>query len=102
MRFPVFWLSFKNFPLSIIKAASRKILRKDGFANFYMHPWEFTDITDKDKLGLLFYISRLSGTGMLNKLKEFILWEEAQKANFISYSSLAESVIQEKQKHPQC
>jgi peptidoglycan/xylan/chitin deacetylase (PgdA/CDA1 family) len=100
MRFPVFWLSFKNFPLGIIKTATKKILNHDGFANFYFHPWEFTDISDKDKLGLPFYISRLSGDGMLNKLEQFILWAEAQKVSFITYSSLAQSVIQKQKEHP--
>ena len=90
MRFPVFWLSFKNFPLNMIKMATRQILKHDGFANFYFHPWEFTDISDKDKLGLPFYISRLSGNGMLNKLEQFILWAEKQNIDYITYSSLAQ------------
>jgi len=100
LRFPVFWLSFKNFPLSLIKTATQQILNYDGFANFYFHPWEFTDISNKDKLGLPFYISRLSGNRMLNKLEQFILWAEAQNANFITYSSLAASIIRRKQEHP--
>lgn len=99
LRFPVFWLSFKNFPLNIIKAATRQILNHDGFVNFYFHPWEFTDISDKDKLGLPNYISRLSGNRMLNKLEQFILWAEAQNANFITYSSLAESVIRRQEEY---
>jgi peptidoglycan/xylan/chitin deacetylase (PgdA/CDA1 family) len=98
IRFPVFWLSFKNFPLSMIKAATRQILHRDGFANFYFHPWEFTDISNKDKLGLPSYISRLSGNGMLDKLEEFIIWARTQNINFITYSTLAESVIQKQRK----
>lgn len=101
IRFPVFWLSFKNFPLSIIKMAWRRILNADGFGNFYLHPWEFTDISDKDKLGLPNYISRLSGNRMLNKLEQFILWAEAQNANFITYSALAALVFRRQQEPPE-
>ena len=91
-RFPVFWLSFKNFPLAIIKTATRRIINKDGFANFYFHPWEFTPINNKKELGLPFYISKLSGNRMLRKLDCFIKWAKLLKMEFCTYSDFAQSI----------
>jgi len=85
VRFPVFWLSFKNFPLSWIKLATRWIWQADGCANLYFHPWEFTDITDRATYGLPFYVSRHSGVGMLQKLEKKIVWAK-KKADFITFA----------------
>ena len=43
--FPLFWLSFKNFPLSMIELATQLTLETDSYLNSYFHPWEFTDIS---------------------------------------------------------
>ncbi len=93
VRFPVFWLSFKNFPLAVIKHATRQIVKKDGFANFYFHPWEFTDIHNKEKLGLPFYISHLSGKGMVDKLDRFIDWCKTEGFQFDTYKNVVEKVL---------
>jgi hypothetical protein len=45
IRFPLFWLSFKNFPLSMIQLATQVTLETDSYLNIYFHPWEFTDIS---------------------------------------------------------
>ncbi len=95
LRFPIFWLSFKNFPLTVIKQATRQIVKKDGFANFYFHPWEFTDIRDKKKLGLPFYISRLSGKDMVDRLNRFITWCKAEGFQFDTYMSMVEKVLKQ-------
>ena len=41
IRFPLFWLSFKNLPLPIYKIASKLTLLWDSHLNLYFHPWEF-------------------------------------------------------------
>src|SRR5471030_71025 len=44
VRFPLFWLTFHNLPLSLIKQMSTGAIKKDGYLNLYFHPWEFTDL----------------------------------------------------------
>ena len=55
IRFPLFWLSFKNFPLSMIELATQLTLETDSYLNIYFHPWKFT------------YISRLKLPGYVKK-----------------------------------
>ena len=87
VRFPLFWLSFKNFPLSVIKTASRWIMREDGYVNLYFHPWEFTDTTDKQKFGLPFYVSD-NGRKMCSKLENYIRWGQQKGYTFTTYLDL--------------
>ena len=87
LRFPLFWLSFKNFPLSVIKSASRSVMKKDGYVNLYFHPWEFTDTTDKDTFGLPFYVSD-KGRKMLSKLDRYMSWAKQKDFRFATYYEL--------------
>lgn len=91
VRFPVFWLSFKNFPLAFVKLATRWIWRADGCVNLYFHPWEFTDTSDRDRFGLPFYVSRHSGTGMLHKLDAYIRWGR-RRAAFTTFAEWSEEI----------
>ncbi|MCU0444319.1 MAG: polysaccharide deacetylase family protein [Microscillaceae bacterium] len=89
IRFPMFWLSFKNFPLWMIQWAARWILWADPEkqVNFYFHPWEFTDVSDQAKFGLPFYVSRHSKQRILDKLEHFIRWAKPQ-GDFITFADL--------------
>eukprot|EP01132_Coremiostelium_polycephalum_P021214 gene21214-25202_t len=49
LRFPLFWLSFHNLPLWLYKYLVKRTIRKDAYLNVYFHPWEFTDLRDKNK-----------------------------------------------------
>ena len=91
LRFPLFWLSFKNFPLGVIKSASRSVMKKDGYVNLYFHPWEFTDTTDKEKFGLPFYVSD-NGEKMLNKLDRYMSWAKQKGFRFATYYDLFSKV----------
>lgn len=91
MRFPLFWLSFKNFPQALIKQASKRVMKKDGYVNLYFHPWEFTDTTDKEKFGLPFYVSD-NGKKMLGKLEGYIDWCKNKGYSFGTYYELFEKV----------
>jgi peptidoglycan/xylan/chitin deacetylase (PgdA/CDA1 family) len=71
IRFPLFWLSFKNFPLPLIKLASQWTIETDSYLNLYFHPWEFTDISQFKLPG---YIKKDSGDKMINKLEKYLLW----------------------------
>ena len=91
IRFPLFWLSFKNFPLLVIKSASKRVMKKDGYVNLYFHPWEFTDTTNKKKFGLPFYVSN-NGNMMLNKLEAYIKWCIEKNYSFSTYGDLYKTV----------
>ena len=96
-RFPLFWLSFKNFPLSLIKAASTRVMKKDSYVNLYFHPWEFTDTTDKQKLGLPFYVSN-NGEKMTNKLEKYIQWSLSKGYRFCTYYDLYSMISREEER----
>ena len=91
IRFPLFWLSFKNFPSLVIKCASKRVMKKDGYVNLYFHPWEFANTTDKEKFGLPFYVSD-TGKNMLNKLETYIKWCIEKGYSFSTYLDLYKTV----------
>jgi Polysaccharide deacetylase len=82
VRFPLFWLSFKNLPLPLYQAASWLTLRCDRYLSLYFHPWEFTDISAFKLPG---YIKRHSGQPMLHRLERYLTWLKPQ-AEFITYA----------------
>jgi len=62
IRFPLFWFSFKNFPLSMIELAIQLTLETDSYLNIYFHPWKFTDIS---RLKLPGYVKKNCGRKMV-------------------------------------
>ncbi len=74
IRFPLFWLSFKNLPLPLYKSASRITLDWDSYINLYFHPWEFTNIRGYQLPG---YIKTRSGWEMLDRLENYLIWIKA-------------------------
>jgi peptidoglycan/xylan/chitin deacetylase (PgdA/CDA1 family) len=71
LRFPLFWLSFKNLPLWLYKFASRVTLNHDTYLNLYFHPWEFADIRGYQLPG---YIKKHAGQPMLDRLENYLTW----------------------------
>jgi peptidoglycan/xylan/chitin deacetylase (PgdA/CDA1 family) len=70
IRFPLFWMAFKNIPYPLYKKMALAALKKDGYLSLYFHPWEFIDI---NKWKIPFYLKRHAGnklSDMLNKLIE--------------------------------
>lgn len=74
VRFPMFWLSFHNLPLRIYKFFISRIMRTDGYANIYFHPWEFYDLNDSDRFGFPRYVVRNSGEKMRQRMDNFMGW----------------------------
>ncbi|XHR95946.1 polysaccharide deacetylase family protein [Mucilaginibacter sp. UC70_90] len=74
IRFPLFWLSFHNLPLSLLKRMASATLKKDGYLNLYFHPWEFTDLHEKEKFGFPGYVSKNSGEVFAQRIGAFIDW----------------------------
>lgn len=71
VRYPFFWLSFRNSPLWLFRAMSLWTLRSDGYLNIFFHPWELSDLGG---WRLPFYVKRSSGEKMLAKLEEYLGW----------------------------
>lgn len=87
IRFPLFWLSFHNLPLWIYTWLAKSTYKKDGYLNIYFHPWEFTDLRDKNRFGLPGYVSKNSGEQMIERMDAFI--STFKKENY-SFSTLSE------------
>jgi peptidoglycan/xylan/chitin deacetylase (PgdA/CDA1 family) len=95
VRWPLFWLAFKNVPLGVTKLASAWVLaadggRGEGSLNTYFHPWEFTDIRG---FGLPGVVSRVHGERLVAKLGAYIHWLRA-RAELATYNSLARRVLE--------
>ena len=69
IRFPLFWLSFKNIPYNIFKKIALRTLKKDGYLSLYFHPWEFTDLSSYP---LPFYLKNNSGELLVDRLIHLI------------------------------
>lgn len=69
LRFPLFWLSFKNLPIGIYTALCKRTLKKNNNLMLYFHPWEFANI---DKYTLPRYVKSPNGQKLTNKLDQLI------------------------------
>ncbi len=69
-RIPLFWISFKSFPLSLYETLAIKVLKKDRYLNIYFHPWEFADISGYK---LPFYVKGTSGERLLGKFEKLLI-----------------------------
>lgn len=82
VRFPLFWLSFHNLNLKLYLWLARWTLKTDGYLNIYFHPWEFTDLDQKDKYNFPGYVSKNSGDKMEARLDSFIIKMKKRKHPF--------------------
>ncbi len=69
LRFPLFWLSFKNLPLSLYAWLCRFTLHRRGNLMLYFHPWEFADLSGYQ---LPLYVKRRDGEKLLRRLDRLI------------------------------
>jgi hypothetical protein len=70
IRFPLFWLSFKNIPFPIYYLMCRMALWKDSYLHLYFHPWEFDDLRSFNIPG---YIKNISGKQYTDRFEKLIL-----------------------------
>ena len=89
LRFPLFWLSFKNFPFWLIKLSTRLTIANDNYLNIYFHPWEFSDIS---RFKLPSYVKRHSGNKMLERLEHYLCWLKSQ-GEFIAFSEFKQNFL---------
>lgn len=78
LRIPLFWLSFHNFPLWLYKYLLLKTYKKDGYANLYFHPWEFSHIAKKE-FQLPFYTTINTHTKMITRFDSLLRWIQVHR-----------------------
>jgi peptidoglycan/xylan/chitin deacetylase (PgdA/CDA1 family) len=83
IRFPLFWLSFKNVPFTFYSYLCKQTLGKDKYLHLYFHPWEFADIKSFKIPG---YIKRQDGSELTDKLERLIVYLK-KKAEFTTISA---------------
>jgi peptidoglycan/xylan/chitin deacetylase (PgdA/CDA1 family) len=69
IRFPLFWLSFKNIPAGLYTSFCRQTLNWDGYLHLYFHPWEFADL---DEFNIPHYIRKISGYQLTDRLDNLL------------------------------
>jgi hypothetical protein len=70
IRFPLFWLSFKNIPFSIYFFMCNMTIRKDSYLHLCFHPWEFADL---ESFNIPWYIKKLSGEPFSERFEKLIV-----------------------------
>jgi hypothetical protein len=69
IRFPLFWLSFKNIPSPVYFRMCKQTIRKDSYLNLYFHPWEFAEL---DSFDIPMYIKKISGNYLAERFEKLI------------------------------
>ena len=90
VRFPLFWLSFHNFPLWLYKGACVRTINNDNYLNIYFHPWEFTNLT-KPEYGLPGFVSKNSGVKMIDRFTSLVKWMKKKEYHFSTISQFIPS-----------
>jgi peptidoglycan/xylan/chitin deacetylase (PgdA/CDA1 family) len=92
LRIPLFWLGFKNYPYSYYLHLVRRVLRSDGYASLYCHPWEFTDVHG---YGLPEYTIRGCRGRLLERLHRLSddLKDEADFKSMRAYIAAHQSIV---------
>lgn len=93
-RLPLFWLSLHNFPLWLYKYLCIRTHKADKYLNIYFHPWEFTDLSDKKKLGLPGFVRRNSGDSMVRRMESLILHFKRRNIPFCTIRSFTNDMVQ--------
>ena len=86
LRIPLFWLALHNLPMNMYKFLCKQTIKKDGYLNLYLHPWEFTELSDPS-IKLPFYIKRNSGKKLVDRLESLIDYFESKNLSFDTLSS---------------
>lgn len=85
VRFPLFWLSFKNLPLFIYKPIAALAAKMTGYYNMYSHPWEYNAAAGEKRWNIPGFVVRHAGDEQLNRLRALILYL-LRKGEFITFS----------------
>ncbi|WDF53559.1 polysaccharide deacetylase family protein [Mucilaginibacter sp. KACC 22063] len=97
IRFPLFWLSFHNLPIGLLKWLSKITHKKDGYLNLYFHPWEFTDLNKPQEYNFPGYVVKNTGDAFVSRLTEFISWVKSKGYTFSRTDEFVEKVVKKQQ-----
>lgn len=82
VRFPLFWLSFKNLPVAMMKPALSVTLAADKYLNIFFHPWEFADLSEFD---LPHVVKRRYGQAMVERAELYLAWLK-RRGQFVTFT----------------
>jgi peptidoglycan/xylan/chitin deacetylase (PgdA/CDA1 family) len=82
IRFPLFWLSFKNINFQMYLALCNLTLSVNNYLHLYFHPWEFADL---NKFDIPVYIKKISGNDYTQRFERLIV-ELKKRGSFVSCS----------------
>ena len=72
VRFPLFWLSFKNLPMFVYLPLAKTAMSAVGFFNMYSHPWEYHERAAEAQWHIPGYIVRHAGQDQCGRLCRLI------------------------------
>ena len=72
VRFPLFWLSFKNLPLPLYLPMAKAAMSATGFFNMYSHPWEYHERAAEAQWRIPRYIVRHAGEAQRLRMKRLL------------------------------
>ena len=84
IRFPLFWLSFKNLPFKFYLMLAKFTLKQTNYFNMYSHPWEYNEESKSQKYGIPAYITRQAGNDLADRLENFII-EMKKVGEFVTF-----------------
>ena len=82
IRFPLFWLSFKNIPFPIYLRLCKTAIWKDAYLHLCFHPWEFAEL---ESFNIPRYIKTSSGASLSVRFEKLIS-ELGKLGNFSTIS----------------
>ena len=85
IRFPLFWLSFKNLPLALYTTAAAAAIRLTGYYNMYSHPWEYNAQAKAKEWKIPGFVVRHAGIEQQERLKHLVE-KLANRGDFITFS----------------
>ena len=85
IRFPLFWISFKNIPLPVYLYMCKRSILKDSYLHLYFHSWEFADLKP---FKIPWYIKTLSGNSLSERFEKLIVelrktWDFSTLSGFL-------------------
>ena len=88
-NFSIFWLAFKNLPLTYSKLFTRLNLINLDYTMLVFHPWEFANLS---KIKIPNYIKRKHSKELLKKLEKYILFCKERKYKFQTINDFLEKI----------
>ncbi|MGI4749874.1 MAG: polysaccharide deacetylase family protein [Janthinobacterium lividum] len=92
VRFPLFWLTFHNLPMVLIKWMCQRTYCRDGYLNLYFHPWEFTNLDQPERFNFPKYVVKNSGETFIKRISNFIVWGKTNNYPFCTTITFIDTI----------